>query len=501
MTINRKTARNIVVGALLLGGALTACSEPEVVTTRSLSTVSANQGEIRRVIGATGKVVPRDEIMVGSEVSGRILEVLVDFNSEVKEGDVLARIDPTSYESRVNQIESRIESAKADIQVQKASIESAQVTLSNAEQQMTRRQGLYQQEAISEAQLESAQRDVGVARANMKLAEARMLSNEASVRQLRAQLAEARADLDRTIIISPIDGVVIDRMIDPGQTVQANFEAPKMFQLAADMSQIQVEASVVESDVAGLEAGDTARFTVDAYPDDPVEGVVEQLRLKSTEQNNIISYTAVIAAENPGGRLMPGMTANLQITTETKRGVTRLPVSAERFRPAPEDIAEFEVTSETAEEVSLLEPTYARLRGLGIPDGRLASFKTEMEASTAKFQDAINDPTQPWMHARMRGQMTDLVEAQIKTFLSADEFQAYNELVAQERTIRPVELWVADGAGKMRKATVRLGLSDGSFVEVVDGLTESDKVVIGFTEGGPPPKAQGQPVGASAASK
>ncbi len=471
--------------ALLAALMLSACGEAEVVEAeRSLSTVSPDRGEIRRVVGATGKIAARDEVTVGSEVSGRVLEVLVDFNDPVAKDQVLAIIDPTTSQNRLKQVLGQLENARAQIAVQQASIERAQVSFDNAERQMARQQGLFDQDAISAAQLEQAQRDMGLAKADMALAEARLVASQASERQLLAQVSEARADLARTTIRSPIDGVVIDRKIDPGQTVQSSFNAPELFAIAADLSQITVDASVVESDVAGLEAGDTARFTVDAYPDDPVEGVVRQLRLKPTEQNNIVSYTAVIEAENPDGMLIPGMTANLQITTETKSGVLRLPVAAERFRPSPADIEAFKSDSAAEEEESLLEPSYARLRIIGVSEARIARFAAQSEAATEKVRDIINDPTQPWMHARMRTQLAELMDSQVKGFLNADERQAYAALVASERTIRPVDLWVANG-DTMAQRTVRLGLSDGSFIEVVDGLSEGDRVVTGISESAP----------------
>lgn len=477
--------RSLLVTALLGLGACTSEGE-DASATRMLQLVSASTGDVTRAVGATGKIVPREEVMVGSEVSGRVIDVLVDFNSEVAEGEVLARIDPTSFESRVQQIRSRIDSARADIEVQTASVESARVNLENAELQLARREGLFEQQAISQAQLESAQRDVGVARANLKLAEARVASSEASLRQQQAQLAEARADLERTTIISPIDGVVIDRKIDPGQTVQASFSAPELFTIAADLSEIQVEATIVESDVAGLEAGDTARFTVDAYPDDPVEGIVEQLRLKSREANNIVSYTAVIGARNPSGRLMPGMTANLQIITEIKSNVRRLPVSVERFRPSPDDLAEFEEKQdESGESAGLLAPTYDRLRAIKLDPAKIDGFKAMIEPATKQMRETINDPTRSFMHTPMRIAMNELIDNQLKSYLSASERQAYTSQVALERTIRPVKLWVGTGDGKMVQKTVRLGLSDGSFVQVVDGLSEQDQVVTGVREAAP----------------
>lgn len=484
----------LVLGAL----ALIACKggDAPAESARSLQTVSPSVGDITRVVGATGKIVPRQEVMVGSEVSGRVIDVLVDFNSSVTAGQVLARIDPTSFDSRVQQIRSRIDSARADINVQKASVESAEVNLGNAELQLTRREGLFEQQAISQAQLEGAQRDVGVSAANLKLSKARVVSSEASLRQLVAQLEEARADLERTTILSPIDGVVIDRKIDPGQTVQASFSAPELFTIAADLSQIQVEAVIIESDVAGLESGDTARFTVDAYPDDPVEGIVEQLRFKSQETNNIISYIAVIGANNPSNRLMPGMTANLQIITEIKSRSRRLPVSVERFRPSPSDLAQFEQRREGAEEKpGLLSPSYARLTTIGLTQSRVEEFQGQIEPATQRMRDLINDPTKSFMHTPMRIAMNEMIDARLQTFLSATERQAYTAQVGLERTIRPVDLWVATADGKMMKKTVKLGLSDGSFVEVVDGLSDTDSVVIGVGNGGAGGRPGGRPGG------
>ncbi|MEM7671237.1 MAG: efflux RND transporter periplasmic adaptor subunit [Pseudomonadota bacterium] len=483
MTRHKHAGRNSLLCATFAAIVLAGCNSggetdaPE----RDLQTVTATVGDITRVVGATGKIVPREEVMVGSEVSGRVIDVLVDFNSPVTAGQVLARIDPTSFDSRVRQIQSRIESARADIEVQQASIKSAQVNLDNARLQLDRREGLFEQQAISQAQLEGAQRDVGVSLANLELAQARLSSSRASLQQQRAQLEEARADLERTTIYSPIDGVVIDRKIDPGQTVQASFSAPELFVIAADLSNIQVEATIVESDVAGLEAGDTARFTVDAYPDDPVEGVVEQLRLKSQEANNIVSYTAVIGASNPSGVLMPGMTANLEIITEVKSGARRLPVSVERFRPSPDDLAKFEAASEDGEtEAGLLAPTYARLRTIGMDEARVSQFAARIEPATQRMRDMINDPTRSFMHTPMRIAMNEMIDNQLGTFLNPDERQAYAAQVSLERTIRPVDLWVRTPDGKMTQKTVKLGLSDGSFVEVVEGLGDDEAVVTGI---------------------
>jgi HlyD family secretion protein len=475
---------------------LTGCGgETETEAELQLATVQASPGQITRVIGATGKIVPRNEIMVGSEVSGRILEVPVDFNSRVETGQLLAIIDPTNFQNRVQQLEGRIRSARADIDVQKARIRSAEVTLAQAKLNEARRKNLFSKQAVSEAQMETAERDVGVATANLDLAKAQLTSQEASLAQVQAEMDTAKENLARTRITSPINGVIIDRKIDPGQTVQASFNAPELFTIAADLSEIQVEARIVESDVAGLNPGDKAKFSVDAYPDRTIEGVVEQLRLKSVEQNNIVSYTAVVTAENPDGSLMPGMTANLEITTDIRAGVSRLPVTAERFRPSPEQVAMFKAESENSEPQTLLDPTYARLRTIGIEQNRIDEFSNRIGPVTQGVRDIINDPTRSFMHTPMRIQLGEIVENQVRQFLSPEEQSRYTAQVTLERKIRPVDVWVATADGKMTQRQIKLGLSDGAFVEVFDGLDEGDKVVTAIRPAGSGGGGRGGPPG------
>ena len=464
----------------LLGCSETQEAEPEL----QLKSVSASPGQITRVIGATGKIVPRTEVMVGSEVSGRLLDVLVDFNSDVKKGQVLAIIDPTNFENRVEQLAGRIRSAEADIEVQKARIRSAEVSLGQARLNKNRRLDLFAQQAVSEVQKEQAERDVGVAEANLDLSQAQLESQRASLAQVQAEMRTARENLARATITSPIDGVIIERKVDPGQTVQASFNAPELFTIAADLSEIMVEARIVESDVAGLNKGDTAKFTVDAYPDKTIEGRVEQLRLQSIEANNIVSYVAVVLADNPDRSLMPGMTANLEITTEVRSGISRLPVTAERFRPSPDQVVEFQSEGGETEEASLLDPTLDRLLTIGISEDRISTFETMIGPVTKGVRDIINDPTKSFMHTPMKVQLSEIVSNQVRKFLTPEEQSKYTAQVTLERTIRPVEIWVETADGKMEKRTIKLGLSDGAFVEVVSGLDDGEKVVTGIGAAG-----------------
>ncbi len=485
VVISKSMTKNTHMHLLLSGLALllSACAADTIKTERTLETAQASAGTIERIITASGKIVPRVEVMVGSQVSGRIDEVLVDFNSLVEKGDVLAIIDPTTFESRISQNQNRIAAALADIKVRNLSIARAQVSLKNAERQFIRRQDLYAKEAISTAQLELAERDLEFARADLELAKARLVSDKANVRQIRAGLVELQTDLARTIIRSPIKGIVIDRKVDPGQTVQASFSAPELFTIAADLSQIDVEVAIAESDVAGLDTGDKARFSVDAYPGHSVRGVVHQLRYKPKEDKNIVTYTAIVRATNLDGRLLPGMSVNLQIVKDMKTDVKLIPVTAQKFRPSPNDIAKLAAKGDLAgDKGRLLEPTLVRLRDIGIADARIEAFKTSAEAKTQSLREQINGPKKAFGNENIKTRFNEMMDDLVKAELSADEQAKYAAQISLERKIRPVQLWVAAGNGKMARKTIKLGLSDGSFVEVVSGLADGEQVVIGITD-------------------
>lgn len=461
----------------------------------SLQTVGVMKGDVTRVINASGKVIPDEQVMVGSEVSGRVLNVMVDFNSPVKKGDVLAEIDAEKFNNSLEQLRGRMKSAEADILVQEASINRAQVSLDQNRKVYDRQSSLFQQEAVSKARLEEAERSVGVAEADLKLAQARLESAKATISQTKAQIRNAQTDLRRTVIRSPIDGVIIERKIDPGQTVQASFSAPELFVIAADLSNMRVEAQIVESDVAGLNQGDPVKFNVDAYPDITFEGKVEQLRFMSETQNNIVTYVAIVSVRNEDGILLPGMTANLEITADIRPGVTRLPISAERFRPTPEQIEQWQSSDGATEEAGALDQVFERMRRAGISETKIEQAKGVLNQAAQPLVDIINDPEKSFMHTPMKIQLSDLTANILRSQLSASEFSDYNALVSAEKNIRLGELWVLSGADKMKKVPVKFGLSDSAFVELISGLSEDDKVVTGIGGGRRGGRPGGRPKG------
>ena len=452
----------------------------------ALQTGPVTRGEIAKIINASGTVRPDITVQVGSEVSGRILSVDVDFNSIVKKGDVLAVIDPENLENRVAQMNAQVDNRRSDIRINEASLERAEVNAAQAKRSLTRRQQLHDEDAISTAQLEETEKTMELAVSDIALAKARLEGSRSSLKQSQADLRTAQVDLSRTTILSPIDGVVIERLVDPGQTVAASFSAPELFKIAGNLSNIKIDAAIVESDVSGLDGGDPANFSVDAYPGRIFRGTVDQLRLKSKNESNIVTYTAVVDANNEDGVLMPGMTTNLQITTNSKSGILRIPATAERFRPTPDQIKTWK-TEETVEtKTDINSKPRERLTSLGIASGRIDSIMQEMLDQTVEVRKQIDDPTQTWRKVSRLKELKDINDGIIKKELTSPEYQEYRRLVQADAQIRDAQIWLKTG-DKMRQVNVGLGLSDGSFVEVISGLSEGDEVVTGIAGAGGAP--------------
>ena len=260
-------------------------------------------------------------------------EVNVDYSSEVKKDQVLARIEPSTFESKVRQSEASVAVAKANVTLQQAAVERAEANLHKAELDLHRAQELVAKGAGAQvdsdtaiAAQQSAGADLDSARAQLENAKANVALNEAT-------LDSARIDLERTYIRTPLDGVVVDRTVQVGQTVAASLQAPKLFTIAQDLNHVQIQAQVDEADIGQIASDDPVTFTVDAYPDVTFQGRVSQIRLAPTSLNNVVTYTVVIDAENPLGRLLPGMTATVSIVTGEHKDVVTVPSEALRYQP------------------------------------------------------------------------------------------------------------------------------------------------------------------------
>lgn len=273
-------------------------------------TAEVDRGAITRVVSATGTLQPLVSANVGSTVSGPVQEVLVDFNSQVRAGQVLARLDPTPFQQRIVQAQAQLAQAQA------------QAAVANSDYQ---RYTLLQQRGFASEQLMAQQR-------------AARDTARAAVAQAAAQVATARTDLDRSVIRSPIDGVVVDRQVNVGQPVAASLQAATLFVIAQDLSRLQANITVDEADIGEVNEGMAVRFTVDAFPEREFEGRVSQVRQQGVAESGVVSYTVVVEADNPGRQLLPGMTANAEIVLEQRENVLRVPNTALRFRPADEQL-------------------------------------------------------------------------------------------------------------------------------------------------------------------
>ncbi len=294
-------------------------------------------GEVTRKVTASGKLRALNTIEVGAEVSGQITRVYVDFNSPVRAGQVLAEIDPTRLRARVQQVQAQVALAQAALAQAEAAVVRSQTDLAVQGREFGRRSDLEKTGFVSQSGLDIASNALASARAAAKTAAAQVASARAQISQSTAELSSAQLDLSRTTIIAPTGGVIINKLVEPGTTVAANFQTPNLFEIAADTTRMQVEASVDEADIGQIAEGQSVRFTVDAYPDETFAARVNQIRKAANENQNVVSYLVILGVDNSSGRLLPGMTANVEIITGQKQRVTRVPTAALRFRPREAD--------------------------------------------------------------------------------------------------------------------------------------------------------------------
>ena len=367
-----------IILVLVLAGGLTAgyFYTQGVGSKPPFRTVPATRGSVTAAISATGTLNAVITVLVGSQVSGQVKELYADFNSQVKKDQVIARIDPEIFEAKVNQAKAQVDSAKAAVLNQRASVERAKADLGNAraaqavaraqtakgqvsvvdtQRDLGRKRDLRLKGFIAQADEDAAQavydsslaqhdankaqeqaQEAGVrsAEAALKVTEAQLLSAVAQVGQNEAGLRQTQLDLEHTIIRAPVDGVVVSRTVDVGQTVAASLQAPTLFTIAQDLTKMQVDTNVDEADVSRVKVGLRASFTVDSFPGQLFTGEIVQIRKAPQVVQNVVTYDVVVSAQNTDQKLLPGMTANVRIVTERKEDVLRVPNAALRFRPA-----------------------------------------------------------------------------------------------------------------------------------------------------------------------
>ena len=323
----------------------------------SFQTSPLTRGKIESIVNTAGTLSPVVTVDVGSEISGLVFELNADFNSEVKKGEVIARIDDRTIRARVKQSEADLASSKASLEQQRANLTKAEADLILANAELKRQQELRTRELNSQVDLDQATANAQNAAADLELSEAQIISATATILQREAQLEQSQLDLERTYIRSPVDGTVIDRQVDIGQTVAASLSAPILFQIAQDLTKMQIEADVDEADIGSISEGLPVRFSVDAFPENSFTGEVTQVRKASTVTNNVVTYKVIITADNERQLLLPGMTANVNIILGEKEDALRVANGALRFNP-PEGVA---IVTEERDEAAEREATIAAL--------------------------------------------------------------------------------------------------------------------------------------------
>ena len=296
-------------------------------------TAGVEGGEIKQVVEATGTINAVITVQVGSQVSGAISKLYVDFNSHVKKGQVVAQIDPALFQGALLQAKADLENAKANLAVSVANTVKAKASEVQTKADYDRNLGLSQQGVVSPQALDLAKANFDSATAQVSAAQATELQARAQVQQKQAAVAVAQTNLDYTTIHAPIDGTVVARNVDVGQTVAASLQAPTLFTIAQDLTKMQVYAKTDESDVGQIRPGQKVSFKVDAYPRDAFNGAVSQVRMNSTVVQNVVTYDTIIDFNNPDLKLFPGMTAYVTIPVATATNVTKVPNGALRYKP------------------------------------------------------------------------------------------------------------------------------------------------------------------------
>lgn len=471
------------------------------------------RGNLTATVSASGTLSAVTTVQVGSQISGQIKETLADFNTPVKKGQLLARIDPESFELKVRQAEADLEAARTallqregDAAAQRSQVLRARITHDDAKRDLERKESLVQKGFIASAERDKAvfvergaAEAVRTTEAQVASAEAQVANSRAVIKQREAALASARNDHSKTSITAPVDGVVISRQVEPGQTVAASLNTPTLFTIAQDLSEMQVDVAIDESDIGRIRPGQRVTFTVDAFPARTFEGAVEQIRKAAQNVQNVVTYTVVVATKNPALTLLPGMTANARIVTDQRSNVLKVPNAALRWRPPGSAAAKDDAPTPAAANgppgrgnvQAQRQRLVEELKLDSAQAARLDEIYSEMRTRMAQLRDLPESDRRPRAE-RMRAD----VRQRITAMLNAEQQLRYAEIVASETgrgggALGAGRVFVPAAAGP-QEVRLRIGLSDGNATEVVDGpLKEGDEVIVGTAQSAAPAAPRG----------
>lgn len=507
-------------------------------------TAKVERGAVVKSVTASGKLNAVTTVMVGSQISGRVSELLADFNSEVTADQVIARIDPTTFEAKVReakadlevaraqvvsqeaaviQARANVENARATIASTEADLAKAQINLKDMDLDLKRKRDLKSSGAVALSVIDKAEATyntaiaqvtaaraqiaaqvsmVGAREAALTQAEAEVGRAVAQVEQKAAMLYTANVSLENTFIRSPVDGVVIGRNVDVGTVVAASLSAPTLFSIAQDLRNMQVEASIDEADIGQIQPGQIAVFTVDSFLGREFRGQVVQVRKQPLEQQSVITYTVVISAENPDLRLLPGMTANVEIRVSDRANVLKVPSAALRFRPPDDGAApptagpanapaardpaqQREQFDRFAEQLGLDDEQKRKVRDINAEVQKQARAQRQAaKGDGAKGGAPKGEGTSEASSAPRNGAavLREQADKRIMEILRPDQQEKFHALLAERRDnpSTPARVWVLEG-GKPKAVPIAIGVADATHTEVVrGGLVEGQEIVVGL---------------------
>ena len=493
---------------------------------------AVERGAITTTVNATGVVNAVTTVQVGSQVSGTIQKLFADFNSPVKEGDVIAQIDPAPLSTKVAQARANVASAMAAVQVAqattinakaavetaqanaesaRANIEKSKVALADARRildrnkEMTRKSliaqndldtaqmtydGAVAQLKSSEAQLEAATGQLKSASAQQRLAAAQELAAAAQVDQTKAALQAAELDLGHTTIRAPVNGIVVSRSVDVGQTVAASLQAPILFLIAQDLTQMQVDTNVSEADIGRVRVGQRVTFAVDAYQNMSFTGTVTQVRNAPITVQNVVTYDAVVQVANPDLRLKPGMTANVSFLVAERQDVIKVPTAALRFQPegaVPDTGSQGGQTSAPQRGSGggrFQEMQQQLIKELSLTPEQQTHLSEIFQKTGRQFR-AMREEESEERRQAMRREVQAHIRAQIREMLTPEQRQKYEALLkARDDTqpqTRPGRIWVLGVNGTPEPRPLTIGIANDTHTEVVAGeLTAGQQVITGL---------------------
>ncbi|MGH8049722.1 MAG: efflux RND transporter periplasmic adaptor subunit [Arenimonas sp.] len=457
---------------------------------QAFRTEAVTRGEIRTAISATGTLSATATVDVGTQVSGILQSVDVDYNDIVKKDEVIARIDPSTYQARLDQASASLASARAGLN-------ESQASARNAEADYSRKADLAKRQLVSRT-------DADLALAARDQARARIVSAGAQVKQQQANVDSARLDLEKTVIRSPVDGVVLSRAVEPGQTVAASLQTPVLFKIAGDLRQMEIVLAIDEADIGQVKNGQSVKFSVDAFPDRNFRGRVKQIRLAAANTANVITYPVVVEVDNSDQTLLPGMTANAEIEISNRENVLSVPNAALRFKPAT-DAADQPATAGAGAQarngVMISESLGKVADGLKLDATQRAAFDTAVaamreRADAMRKAAAARSEGQPRTFggpgggqrqgggnsndgARRMAERMKQSFAPFRATLSAEQQQKWDAELATLATAKRAPVYkLVDG--KPEQLTIRIGASDGTRTEIMgEGLAEGDLIIVG----------------------